>query len=101
MQYTNKGAIMSSCRKYRYVLWREWDKHALLKVGPWRTARPLVFAMLNPSTADSDTDDNTVRKCVLFAKHLGYARNCLGRTKAGAPRHPLYVALNTPLEPFP
>ena len=58
MHYTNKGAIVSSCRKYRYLLWREWDKHTLLKVGPWRT-------------------------------------------KAGAPRHPLYVALNTPLEPFP
>jgi hypothetical protein len=26
---------------------------------------------------------------------------CLGRTKHGAPRHPLYLPADTPLEPFP
>lgn len=26
---------------------------------------------------------------------------CLGKTKAGAPRHPLYVRADEPLEPFP
>lgn len=31
---------------------------------------------------------------------LGAALVCLGRTKAGAPRHPLYVRGDQPLEPF-
>lgn len=26
---------------------------------------------------------------------------CLGKTKSGAPRHPLYVPANQPLEPYP
>src|SRR5262249_15111732 len=26
---------------------------------------------------------------------------CLGKTAAGAPRHPLYVSGDTPLEPYP
>ena len=26
---------------------------------------------------------------------------CLGKTKSGSPKHPLYLPANTPLEPFP
>ena len=58
----NRGAIISACGQYRYRLWRVWD--AGLPV--------LVFVMLNPSTADANCDDPTVRKCMGFAKRLGY-----------------------------
>lgn len=34
-------------------------------------------------------------------RHQNATLVCLGRTKEGAPRHPLFVAGNTPFEPFP
>jgi hypothetical protein len=60
--YFNKGAIFSDCRQYRYLLWRIWDDK-----------KPcIMFIMLNPSTADENEDDSTIRKCIQFAKWLGY-----------------------------
>lgn len=55
------GADFSEDRIYRYLLWRRWDnsKHAIGFIG------------LNPSTADEMTDDNTVRRCITFAKRWG------------------------------
>lgn len=35
------------------------------------------------------------------AEHLGVPLRCLGYTKSGAPRHPLYVKADQPLLPFP
>lgn len=61
----DRGAVFSTCRKYRYRLWRDWDQ------ADDRTA---LFVMLNPSTADEDTDDQTIRKCVGFAKHYSCSR---------------------------
>jgi hypothetical protein len=57
-----KNAILSSDRKYRYVLSRIWDdsKQAVMMVG------------LNPSTADENEDDPTVARCINFAKSWGY-----------------------------
>ena len=58
----DKGAIISDNKKYRYLLWRRWDK-----------SKPMVtFMMLNPSTADASQDDPTIRRCVGFAKSWGY-----------------------------
>jgi hypothetical protein len=56
------GALLSECGCYRYTLTRRWD----------RTRPTLVFVMLNPSTADGETDDATIRRCVGFAKREGY-----------------------------
>lgn len=47
---------------YRYWLTRVWD----------RFQPPLVFVMLNPSTADAETDDPTIRKCCGFAQRAGF-----------------------------
>lgn len=151
-------AIISPCGHYRYVLTRTWD--AELPV--------LVFCMLNPSTADADQDDPTIRRCMGFARREGCGGiavvnlfawrspdpdklpvlddeksgpdndrhvaetasgrtvvvawgahhsahpfvvmpflerlrasaatiHCLGTTKSGAPRHPLYVRGDAPL----
>lgn len=58
----DRTAVISPCGTYRYLLTRVWDQ-TLPNVG---------FIMLNPSTADADTDDPTIRRCVGFAKSWGY-----------------------------
>ena len=146
------GAELSPCKAYRYALWRRWSD-----------APPVLFVMLNPSTADDSQDDPTIRRCISFSKQWGHGgiivgnlfafrspypndlqtatdpigpennlwlerlakqstavvgawgnhgrhmnrgqevaalfpnMRCLGLTKLGQPRHPLYVAADTPL----
>lgn len=162
------GASLSLCCRYRTLLWRAFNGET--------DAKPLVFCMLNPSTADGFTDDATIRRCLGFArreraggivvvnlspwratdpkdlqraydahedvlytvenekavalacavgglvvvawgagvrawmdraafmvrKAAGRDRvRCLGKTKMGEPRHPLMLASNSPLVPFP
>ncbi len=155
-------AVISECGTYRYQLEREWNK-------AWK--KRALFIMLNPSTADAEKDDPTIRRCINFANREGctqlsvvnlfayrstdpkwlwgapdpvgpendahihheilgadlviaawganglagaafprvlrvqeYAGSkpvlCLGMTKEGAPRHPLYIARDQPLESF-
>lgn len=64
-------AVISDCGNYRYVLTR-----------PSEVARPdrgtALFLMLNPSTADAEVDDPTIRRCRGFAKAWG----CNGLTVA-------------------
>jgi len=63
-----RQTIFSTCRQYRYTLWREWDM-----INP-------SFAMivgLNPSTADETKDDPTVRRCIEYAKSWGYGALCM------------------------
>ena len=62
------NAILSEDRKYRYVLSRIWDDD-----------KPKVlFLCLNPSTADENTDDRTVTRCINFAKTWGYGGLLIG-----------------------
>jgi len=56
------NAIFSPDRRYRYVLTRIWDK----------TKKMCCFIGLNPSTADEIVDDNTVRRCIEYAKNWGF-----------------------------
>lgn len=58
-----RGAVISDDRRYRYVLGRRWAAD-----GPLAT-----FIMLNPSTADAEVDDPTVRRCIAFARSWGMA----------------------------
>jgi hypothetical protein len=60
--YIDRGATFDRTRRYRYRLWRTWDRS-----GP-----RLLFIMLNPSTADAEKLDPTVRRCVGFAERWGY-----------------------------
>lgn len=157
-----KDAQLSECSKYRYWLSRCWDSTGTLPT--------VTFIMLNPSTADAEQDDPTIRRCVSFAKawgcgrlavvnlfafratdpkelltaddpvgqwnnsgitcwtqasgivvaawgvhgklrgqgrkmerglrSIGVALRCLGVTKNGYPRHPLYVKASTELIPY-
>lgn len=57
----DSGAIISPCGQFRYRLWRRWSSNV----------NPITFIMLNPSTADAEQDDPTIRKCIGFAKRLG------------------------------
>lgn len=62
-----KSATLSPCRKYRYSLFRWWDK-----------SKPYVlFIGLNPSTADETEDDPTIRRCIGFAKKFGFGGICM------------------------
>ena len=153
------GARISDDGRYRYLLWRSWGTGS----------KTMTFVMLNPSTADHEVDDPTIRRCIGFAKREecselvvvnlfayratkpsdmadalgagidifgpdqdGWMRAalnqwagpvvaawgahqianlatpkmpdmpllCLGTTKSGAPRHPLYVKGDQPLVPW-
>lgn len=57
-----KDARIDSTGLYRYWLLREWNPKG----------KRVVFVMLNPSTADGDEDDPTLRKCIEFAKSWDY-----------------------------
>lgn len=157
-----KWAVISSCGLYRYRLGRIWNDEQPI----------MVWTLLNPSTADAEQDDPTLRKCMGFARHhhhggvilvnlfayratnpkellkvpdpvgpendehirwacaapilatviagwgaekiaqrrAAHVRTlmwstrcpikCLGKTKAGAPRHPLYRPYTTPFVRF-
>lgn len=56
-----KGAEISDCGKYRYKLWRIWNEKLPLA----------MFVMLNPSTADANQDDATIRRLIGFAERMG------------------------------
>lgn len=158
--FLERDAVISECGAYRYLLRRTWD-HAKPRA---------LYVMLNPSTADAEIDDATIRSCIRLCKGLGYGsfevvnlfayratdpaelqkagdpvgpRNdtsiegaimrcdiaicawgahpmagnrsstvrgllrlhrpailCLGKTKAGAPKHPLYIKSGTPLQTY-
>jgi hypothetical protein len=153
---TGRSAVISADGVYRYRLER-----------CWRDGDTVAWIMLNPSTADADTDDPTLRRITAFSRGWGFGRlivanlyalratdpgqlwtapdpvgpdndrhiadavschevivawgtnakpervvqvldvigrqpgvghlHCLGVTKSGAPKHPLYVAGNTPM----
>jgi hypothetical protein len=52
------SATISDCGKFRYRLGRRWAEGGLT----------LAYVMLNPSTADAEQDDATIRRCIGFAK---------------------------------
>lgn len=57
---------------YRWSLWREWG------MNPARPSLPVAtFVMLNPSRADAEADDATIRRCVGFARALGCEALCV------------------------
>jgi len=56
------SAIISPCQQYRYELRRVWDE----------SKRLVMFVCLNPSTADAETEDNTSRVCINYAKRWDY-----------------------------
>jgi len=62
-----KSAVFSDCKKYRYTLSRYWDQ----------SKGYAMFICLNPSTADAEKDDPTVRRCINYSKEWGYGGFCM------------------------
>lgn len=59
----DRTAVVSACGTYRYRLSRRW--------GP-AGGRYVAWVMLNPSTADAERDDATVRRVVSYSQAWGY-----------------------------
>lgn len=57
-----RTAWISSCGRYRHSLGRHWN----------RSLGFVLFIGLNPSTADAEKDDPTIRRCMRFAKDWGF-----------------------------
>ena len=53
-----RNAAISEDGIYRYSLERDWSARK----------QRCIFVMLNPSTADAEKDDPTIRRCIGFAK---------------------------------
>ncbi len=56
------GALFDATGQYRYALWRCWQPDG----------KRLAFVMLNPSSADAEINDPTIRRCIGFAQAWGY-----------------------------
>jgi hypothetical protein len=56
------SATFSPCKRFRYVLRRTWNP----------AGKTVLFIALNPSTADANHDDPTIRRCIRFAADWGY-----------------------------
>jgi hypothetical protein len=57
------SANFSECGRYRYLLTRGFGGESTC-----------LFVMLNPSAADAEQDDPTIRRCISFARREGFGR---------------------------
>ena len=57
-----KDAVLSEDGVYRYELYRRWADNT----------RPVLWVMLNPSTADAEIDDPTIRRVIGFSQSWGF-----------------------------
>lgn len=58
------GALFSDDLKYRYQLWRKWEPNGLT----------FGCCMLNPSTADHEKLDPTIKQVIKRARALGFGK---------------------------
>lgn len=65
------SAVFSPCGQFRYRLERQLER-------PCFDGRTLTVVMVNPSTADAEKDDATIRKVKGFAERAGYGRVVVG-----------------------
>lgn len=62
------SAILSPDLKYRYLLGRQWNATTAPRLLP----KVVLWVMLNPSTADAEQDDPTIRRCISFSQMWGF-----------------------------
>lgn len=70
-----RTAVISDCGRYRYRLFRGWGTVPEMKI-------PVLWIMLNPSTADAEVDDPTIRRCIAFSNTWGYGSMWVGNLYA-------------------
>lgn len=81
-------ASLSTCRKYRFALWRIWDE----------TKPYAMFIGLNPSTADEKENDPTITRCIDFAQSWGYGGLCMANLFAFRSTNPAgMIATSNPV----
>ena len=88
--FERSSAIVSSCGTFRYELRRVWDD----------ARPPYVSGMLNPSTADADRDDPTIRRNRRRAEAMGFGSLIvwnLGAARATEPK--VWKTLSDPIGP--
>ena len=73
-----RTAEISPDRSYRYRLGRIWKPDA----------PACLFIMLNPSTADANVDDATIRRCLDYAARWGYGSLLVGNLFAFRTTYP-------------
>lgn len=101
----------------------EFDRLVVVNLYAYRTAYPAQLYEQPEALRHGDNNADWIRKHIAGAdmviaawgnvvrfsrRHtiaheaheLGKPLRCLGRTKSGAPRHPLYLNAATPLEPY-
>ena len=66
------SAVLSPCGQYRYRLERD--------IGMFGPVAAVI--MVNPSTADAEVDDPTIRRVIGFGKRLGWSRVIVGNVFA-------------------
>jgi hypothetical protein len=64
------SATISKCGLFRYTLERHW--------GWAENGGDVLWVMLNPSTADAETDDPTITRCIGYSKGWGYSGLMVG-----------------------
>ncbi|HKJ17098.1 MAG TPA: DUF1643 domain-containing protein [Xanthomonadales bacterium] len=74
----NTGAEFSRDRKHRFLLWRCWGG----------LENMVLFVGLNPSVADEQTNDPTIRRCIGFAKREGASGVMVGNLFSYCATHP-------------
>lgn len=81
-------ATLSACGRYRYQLGRQWRA-----MPDGRPDTAVLWIMLNPSIADADVDDPTIRACRVFSERWGFGAMEVGNLFALRATNPRQLAL--------
>lgn len=92
-EVVDRQALIDPTGKYRWWLSRSLESREGVDLRGWA-----VFIMLNPSTADAQIDDPTIRRCMGFAYDWGCAH--LSVVNLFAIRSPNPMAIYTDQDPI-